>query len=181
MFILAGWTCSGKDTIAKELVKRGFTKCTTYTTRPMRPGEINGVTYHFVNDEKFQELKESGFLAEYASYDTVEGKWWYGTAASDFTDNDDKKFIILNPAGVEQVTNILGNKPKTIYVFANRKTVNERLLSRGDKEDEAKRRVEADIKDFKGFENIADKIFYNNSGTEISEVADKIEAYILKG
>lgn len=181
MFVIAGWTCSGKDTVAKELIRRGYTKCTTYTTRPMRPGEIDGVTYHFVTEEKFQELKDSGFLAEYASYDTVEGKWWYGTAASDFQDDNDKKFIILNPAGVSQVTNILGSKPKTIYVFANRKTINERLEKRGDKIEEAKRRIEADAADFKGFELIADKIFYNNTGTEISDVADRIDNYIQKG
>jgi len=180
MFVLAGWTCSGKDTVAKELIRRGFTKCITYTTRPMRPGEVDGVTYHYVSDEKFQELKESGFLAEYASYDTVEGKWWYGTAASDFRDDDEKKFIILNPAGVEQAADILGERPKTIYIYANRKTISERLANRGDKTDEAKRRIDADAVDFKGFEMIADKIFYNNSGTEISDVADKIEKFVLQ-
>ena len=54
--ILTGKTCSGKDTIMNELRKRGVRRIVTYTTRPMRYGEADGKTYHFVTDEKFKEM-----------------------------------------------------------------------------------------------------------------------------
>lgn len=178
MYVLAGRSCAGKNAVAEELIKRGHKRCITYTSRPMRPGEVDGVDYHFVSDEKFSELREKGFFAEYIDYDTVYGKWWYGTAATEFEDDDLKKFIILTPDGISQVENILGKRPKTIYIFANRKTILERLKNRGDNPEEAARRIEQDEVDFKGFETVADKIFYNNLDSDLSEVADKIEAFI---
>lgn len=47
MIILVGKSCSGKDTVVKELTKMGYNKIVTCTTRPPRPGEINGREYHF--------------------------------------------------------------------------------------------------------------------------------------
>lgn len=178
MYVLAGRSAAGKNAVADELIKRGHRRCITYTTRPMRPGEVDGVDYHFIAEDKFLELKEDGYFAEYISYDTVKGTWWYGTAATEFEDDDDKKFIILTPEGIRQVELIVGSKPKTIYVFANRKTILERLKNRGDDPNEVARRIEQDEIDFKGFEMIADKIFYNNLDNTIEEVADKIEKYL---
>lgn len=180
MYVLTGRSCAGKNAVAEELIKRGHRRCITYTTRPMRNGEENGVDYHFVTDEKFAELKEENFFAEYISYNTVNGIWWYGTAANEFEDDDDKKFIILTPEGVRQVELVTGSRPKTIYIFANRKTIKERLKNRGDDPNEALRRIEQDEQDFKGFEMVADKIFYNNLDSNIDEIADKIETYLMK-
>lgn len=178
MFVLCGKTCSGKNTVADELLKRGYERCITYTTRPQRPGEENGVDYHFVTDEEFQLLMEENFFAEYISYNTVYGKWWYGTAAIEFEDENDKKFIILTPDGVNQVELVTGIRPKTVYIYANNRTISERLKARGDDPEEAKRRIEQDTIDFKGFEEVADKIFYNNLHDDIKEVADKIEKFL---
>ena len=45
MLILIGKSGSGKTAVVNELVKRGsWKKAVTYTTRPIRPGEVNGVT-----------------------------------------------------------------------------------------------------------------------------------------
>ena len=44
MIVLCGKTASGKDTIMKLLVTTGFKPVVRYTTRPIRPGEIDGVT-----------------------------------------------------------------------------------------------------------------------------------------
>lgn len=179
MYVLAGRSAAGKNAVADELTKRGHKRCVTYTSRPQRPGEQNGVDYHFVTDEEFQLLMKENYFAEYISYDTVHGKWWYGTAATEFEDDNDKKFIILTPEGVRQVEQITGIRPKTIYIFANNKTVIERLKKRGDDPAEVERRMKQDMIDFNGFEMVADKIFYNNSDNTVSEVADKIESFLF--
>lgn len=178
MYILAGRSCSGKNAVAEELIKRGHKRCITYTSRPMRQGEVDGVDYHFISDSDFIRLKNEGFFAEYISYDTTHGIWWYGTAASDFKDDDNKKFIILTPEGIKQVEKIVEKKPKIIYLFANNATVYKRLKDRGDNPEEAERRMKQDAIDFKGFEMIADKIVYNNTDSNIIDVVDKVEKYV---
>ena len=63
MICILGKTCSGKTTIVDELVKNyGFKKITTYTTRPMREGEINHKDYHFINNKEFMNKIREDFL-----------------------------------------------------------------------------------------------------------------------
>ena len=54
ILILIGKTASGKDKTVNELVsKHGFKKVITYTTRPMRKGEKQDITYHFIPEEEW--------------------------------------------------------------------------------------------------------------------------------
>ena len=47
---IMGKTCSGKTRIVEELCKKyGYHKLVTYTTRPMRKAERDGVDYHFIS------------------------------------------------------------------------------------------------------------------------------------
>ena len=48
------------------------------------------------------------------------------------------------------------------------------MLKRGDNPNEAQRRLDHDNEDFKGIENEVDRIIYNNDGTNINEVVQKI-------
>ena len=91
MLILIGKTASGKDTISNKLISEyGYKKLITYTTRPIRKGEINDVTYHFVSDKEFKQKIKNNFFAEYKSYNTEFGTWYYGTALEDLKNSDDK-------------------------------------------------------------------------------------------
>ncbi len=69
LFVLSGLSGVGKDAVLA-----GLRQCdlplefiVTVTTRPPRPSELNGVHYHFVSDERFQELIDGGELLEWAS------------------------------------------------------------------------------------------------------------------
>ena len=175
MVVIIGKTSSGKDRIVKELIsKHGFKKIITYTTRPMRKSEKQDVTYHFIPEEDFKQKINEGFFAEYKSYDTEFGKWYYGTALEDLEKAGSKSVIILTPDGYRDIVGKLSNKPISIYIYANIATIETRLIERGDNEKEAKRRLDHDNEDFKGIENEVDRIVYNNDGTDINEVVDKI-------
>lgn len=175
ILVVIGKTTSGKDTIVNELIsKHGYKKLITYTTRPMREDEKQNITYHFISDDDFCKKINNSYFAEWKSYNTEFGKWYYGTAFVDLENADDKTVIILTPEGYKDIIKNLSNKPKSIYVYANNATIRERLLNRGDNKDEAKRRLEHDNEDFKGIENEVDQIFYNNKGTNIQEVVQKI-------
>ena len=178
--VIIGKTASGKDKTVKELIsKHGFKKIITYTTRSMRKGEKKDVTYHFIPEEDFKQKINEGFFAEYKSYDTEFGRWYYGSSFEDLENADDKSVIILTPEGYRDVKRKLPNKNITaIYVDAKRDTIETRLIERGDNEKEAKRRLDHDNEDFKGIESEVDRIVYNNSGTDINEVVNKILKYL---
>ena len=84
LFYLMGKSVSGKDTLYRKLLeneKFGLHRLVIYTTRPIRDGELNGREYHFVTEEKFQELKGTGKVIEDRSYPSVYGLWRYFTVA----------------------------------------------------------------------------------------------------
>lgn len=175
MVILIGKTASGKDTILNNLVTRhGYKKIITYTTRPMRDGEKQDITYHFVSEEDFKQKINKGFFVEYKIYNTECGTWYYGTAIEDLENVEDNNIIILTPDGYRDICKKLKHKPKCIYIYANNKTIKNRLIQRGDNENEANRRLTHDNADFKGFEYEADKVVYNNEGDNLDDVVNKI-------
>ena len=176
---LIGKTSSGKTTIAKELVKNhGYHQIVTFTSRPKRKGEKDGVTYHYISEEDFKQRIEEGFFAEWKTYDTKFGTWYYGTALDDLKMADAKTVIILTPDGYRDILDKLLEKPKAIYIYANNATIKKRLIKRGDNKEEADRRLKRDNEDFKGVENEVDRIVYNNYDTKIEDVIEKILDFV---
>lgn len=114
------------------------------------------------------------FFAEWKTYHTEFGVWYYGTSLYDLENAEDKSVIILTPNGYRDVVSKLDNKPVSIYIYANNKTIKQRLIKRGDNPKEANRRVEHDNVDFKYLTNEVDRIVYNNDGTSIDDCIDKI-------
>lgn len=179
--ILLGKSCSGKDSICNELVKRGYEKLITYTSRPPRPDEVQDKTYHFISKEEFERLISLGFFAEWTTYNTIEGVWYYGTAIDDLECENDR-VLILNPSGYEQIRQF-NETVISFYIYSNLKTIKSRMAKRvkekkGTKE-EHERRLERDNIDFKCMENKVDRIIYNNDGLDTIESAvEKILSYI---
>ncbi|AGO82580.1 Guanylate kinase [Pandoravirus dulcis] len=65
LLVLVGPSGSGKTTLAKAL---GFVPLCTTTARAPRPGEVDGVDYHFVTADAFDRLVADGLMAEHAIY-----------------------------------------------------------------------------------------------------------------
>ena len=177
--ILAGKTCSGKDTIKKILVDQyGYEPIVTYTTRPMRPGEKQHETYHFVSTNKFLQMKQHNEFAETTSYVVTDGLvWHYGTPINEL--QDDNKIIILNPSGVKQIKNMPQIEYKIIYIDVCEGVIKNRLRFRGDNDREASRRILSDNRDFKDFEY---DYKVKNDGEMTPELAaELINEFIKKG
>jgi guanylate kinase len=81
--VIAGPAGSGKDSIAHALLKRfsNTTLMVTATTRAMRPGEQDGVNYHFFSNERFKKELEIGNIPEH--YHRAETDTYYGTYEPD--------------------------------------------------------------------------------------------------
>lgn len=158
MLVLVGKSCVGKDTIQKILVNEyGMDKVVTYTTRPPRDGEINGVDYNFVN---FDEETIPFMFAELTKYNVASGEtWFYGSAIWSYDDSDNK-VIILNPEGLKSVREY-GFDIFAVEITAPEKEIRKRQMERGDDELEAMRRFEHDVVDFKDIGILTDTCVIN--------------------
>jgi guanylate kinase len=78
LVVLAGPTAVGKGTVAAEIKAHhpAMLLSVSATTRPARPGEVEGEHYFFVDDAEFDRLVAAGELLEHA---TVHNKYRYGT------------------------------------------------------------------------------------------------------
>jgi guanylate kinase len=85
LLILAGPAGSGKTTLCNRLVEEVpcFARVVTTTTRAPRPGEVDGVHYHFLTPEQFDAKIAAGEFLEWA---LVHGRNRYGTLASSVLD-----------------------------------------------------------------------------------------------
>ena len=65
LFVISGPAGAGKSEIVKTLLKKhdDVKLSVSCTTRAPRPGEVNGVSYHFVTEERFQELVDQVEIA----------------------------------------------------------------------------------------------------------------------
>lgn len=98
IFCLMGKSSSGKDTIYKMLLEnRDFLlqKIVLYTTRPIRTGEEEGITYHFTDEEGLKNLESQGRVIELRMYHTVHGVWKYFTVDDGQVDFQSGNYLVI--------------------------------------------------------------------------------------
>ncbi len=168
MIVLAGASASGKTEVAKELAKKyGITKVITTTTRKMRVGETNGKDYFFVSKEKFELMLQEGRFVEHTLYNEN----LYGSTKDQIMPN---RCVVIDPAGLRAYIALNDPTIVTFFLDSNEETRFKRMLLRGDKEEDAKKRVTHDRLAFRP-ENIADVDFHINSETHsVEEVTDDV-------
>lgn len=71
LIVISGPSGVGKDTVIKRLLELdpNLRYSVSYTTRRPRPGEVDGVNYHFATREEFERLVVEGAFLEHATYD----------------------------------------------------------------------------------------------------------------
>jgi Guanylate kinase len=98
IFCLMGKSSSGKDTVFKELKEDKDLKLkpvVSYTTRPKRFNETDGIEYYFINEEILEEYKDKGKVIEQREYDTVNGKWYYCTLDDGQIDLNRHNYLLI--------------------------------------------------------------------------------------
>ena len=66
LFVISAPSGAGKTSLVKALIESDPTTdvSVSHTTRPQRPGETDGVNYHFVSDAEFRAMIEAGDFLE---------------------------------------------------------------------------------------------------------------------
>ena len=161
MIVLLGESASGKTTLEKMLCDRyGLRKITSYTTRPMRPNETDGVDYHFLSEEAFMKKLENH---EFAEHYTAGNRWQYAIAREDCTDD---RICVLTPEGLRQVQRMDDMNITSVYIKSARQVREERLARRGDDPEEIRRRFITDAEDFKDVERNVTHVVDNDGDIE---------------
>ena len=166
MLILVGPSASGKTEVANILInKYQMKRMVTYTTRAIRIGEIDGISYNFVSVDEFIKLKEANEFVESVCYNGN----WYGTRRKDVADD---KIVILEPNGFRAFYQEMPNDIVSFYLETSEVERINRMIYRQDKEEDIKKRIENDREIFKNITNI-DYCIANEKNTLV-ELADKI-------
>ena len=118
LVLLSGVSGAGKDTIKKELIKRmdNVISLPSYTTRPMREGDVAGQTYKFVSKEEFEEMINNGEFYEY----NLHHENYYGTSRKLMNEKIQSGKIIVKDIevnGVENLIHLLKQDTKVITIF----------------------------------------------------------------
>jgi guanylate kinase len=143
--ILVGKAGSGKDFFRKKFTDKGFKYATSYTTRPSRTGEVQGLDYNFISKEKFEKLIKMDFWYEYVPFNG----WYYGTSKIQFREDD---IFIMTPTGISHLKEKDRSESLIMYLDIPYEFRKERLKLRSDA-DSVDRRLVADESDFKDFAN----------------------------
>jgi guanylate kinase len=132
----------GKGTLIKGLLERvpGLQLAVSATTRSPRPGEVNGVDYHFLSPEDFDRRVEAGEFVEHAEYAGNR----YGTLKSELKRPARGIVLEIDVQGARQVRETL---PDAFQVFVEPPSFEDlerRLAGRGsDPPEQIARRLEA--------------------------------------
>jgi guanylate kinase len=142
--ILAGPGASGKDHMRKVLEQRGFKYAVSYTTRPPRPGEVEGKDYFFISQEECQRMKDNDEF-----YEVIEFNGWsYGTSKKQFYEDD---VFIMTPSGIAHIKPEDRQNCFIISFNIDEAIRRERLEARVMPGHSVEARLEADRKDFTNF------------------------------
>jgi guanylate kinase len=174
MLILTGKSATGKDSIAEELIKLGYSRIITYTTRPMRDGEVDGETYHFISVSEFLKKYIDGEFLEVNYYTTKLGVWFYGSSLADYQKADNNTICVLTPCGIKKLkqNNI---KHTSFLINVSDNEILKRQIMRGDNQDEAERRFMADKLDFADIDDLVDCTIQNENKNAF-DAAKEIDA-----
>ncbi|MEK7699239.1 MAG: guanylate kinase [Planctomycetota bacterium] len=128
--IISGPSGAGKTTVCALLQKYpGVRKSISVTTRPPRPTEKNGESYHFVSIPEFEEMIRNGVLAEHARYCGHN----YGTLVNTLKESLASDTLLILEIEVQGALQIMEKFPEAISIFLlppNSDTLGQRLLKR---------------------------------------------------
>lgn len=138
LFVVSGPAGAGKSEIVKLLLKKhpDVKLSVSCTTRGIRKGEIEGVSYHFVTEERFDELINEGAFYEWAFVHQNR----YGTLKSAVAKELDEGHDLILEIDVQGCRQVLEQNPEATGVFVcppSRENLEKRLRGRGSETEES--------------------------------------------
>jgi guanylate kinase len=138
LLVLVGPAGVGKGTVVREILEKNtdFMLSVSATTRSPRPQEQDGIHYHFVSKETFEELIRTGQLLEWAQ---VHGQHYYGTplAELDKAERLGRHLVLeIDLQGARQIRTRVDNAVSVFLLPPSIQELEDRLRGRGTETEE---------------------------------------------
>lgn len=182
LVILSGVAGAGKDTVKKEIIKRmeNVESIPSITDRPIRPGDIPGETYIFVDNVEFKRMIENNELYEF----DIHHNHYYGVPKKILNDKINSGKTVIKDVdvnGTENLVRILKEDMKVVTIFLRvpKEELRKRLENRVDKPDE--KEIELRLGRFEFEESKMGNYDYVIDNLDQEETIKKIMDIIQKG
>lgn len=178
LIVLSGPSGAGKDTVLDRMKELDL-PChyvMTLTTRPRRPGESNGVDYHFTSEAEFQEMIQQGELLEWAK---VYGHW-YGVPKQQVEQALERGEDIVVKVDVQGAATIKNLFPEAVLIFLTPPSIEEQARRLQQRKSESTAELELRIKTIQEemkYLPLFDYVVVNFQG-EIDSAISQIKAII---
>ena len=177
LFVVSAATGTGKTTLVKALLDRvtNLHVSVSHTTRGQRPGELDGVHYHFTEKDSFLALVEQGGFIEYAE---VFGNY-YGTAQATVKEQLAKGHDVLleiDWQGAQQVRKLFPDSKQIFILPPSQFDLRQRLSNRGtDSVEVIERRLGCAVEDMQQYVNF-DYVIIND---DFNKALHDLESVII--
>ncbi|MET0976598.1 MAG: guanylate kinase [Leifsonia sp.] len=178
LVVLAGPTAVGKGTVAAHIRTHypDVLLSVSATTRAPRPGEVEGVSYYFVDDAEFDRLVEAGELLEWA---TVHNAYRYGTPRKPVEEALDAGRSVLLEIDIQGARAVRRAMPEASLVFLLPPTWEElvrRLIGRGTEDNaEQQRRLETAKVELAAIDEFDFEVVNGDVSSAAQEVVDLMQ------
>ena len=183
LFVVAAPSGAGKTSLTRALLERepGIALSVSYSTRPPRPGERDGVDYHFVTLERFRALQDAGEFLEHAQVHDN----WYATGATWLkaqVDSGQDVLLEIDWQGARQVRALV---PDSVHIFVlppSLASLEERLVRRGqDDPGTIARRVKAAREEMRHCDEFDYVIINQDFASAVDDLAAIVRVARLRG
>lgn len=177
LIVISGPSGAGKGTVCKYLLSNSsdLKLSTSITTRKPRQGEIEGINYFFIENEKFKEMIHAGELLEYAMvYDN-----YYGTPKKEVLKQLNSGKDVILEIDIQGALQVKSEFPDGVFIFIMPPSMEElknRIKNRGtESESELTKRFESSYQEI----NYISKYNYIVVNDEIEEAVEKVKSIIV--
>lgn len=178
LIIISGTTCAGKGSVIKKLLERNknMVLSLSYTSRPIRKGEVDGIDYKFISHEEFERKIENGDFLEYAKVRYGE---YFGTPKENIENLLESGKDVILEIDVQGAKQIKEKLPETILIFImapSMEEVKRRIKARGaETAEQIVDRFQTAYKEI----NEVNKYNYVVVNDNLEEAVQKVEAILI--
>ncbi len=179
LFVVSGPSGVGKDTLLQRVLSRlgqgALVRVTTATTRPKRPGDLDGVAYHFLSRDEFERRAAAGWFLEWARF----GGELYGTPTGAVAEARAAGRHVLIQIDVQGADQVRALAPDAVLIFIAPPTMvamRDRLLAPGaDARNDLEQRLQRGAEEVAG----AGRFDFVVINDVLEEATDELEAVLV--